>query len=73
MFGPLSVSLAPYVNSSKTLSRWVKPIANWYADAMRYRQYGFKYDDLSTSLQQFGIFEECGILIDVVLCSHGGE
>ncbi|KAJ3531972.1 hypothetical protein NMY22_g7932 [Coprinellus aureogranulatus] len=46
VFGPLSVSLAPYVQSSKTLSKWVTPFANWYANAMRYRQYGFKYDDL---------------------------
>ncbi|KAH6918952.1 ubiquinol-cytochrome-c reductase complex subunit 6 [Coprinopsis sp. MPI-PUGE-AT-0042] len=37
MFGPLS---------SKSLYKWVKPFANWYADATRYRQYGFKYDDL---------------------------
>lgn len=48
-FGPLSVSLAPYVQSSKTLLKWVQPLANWYANASRYRQYGFKYDDLCTS------------------------
>ncbi|KAG5639587.1 hypothetical protein H0H81_010789 [Sphagnurus paluster] len=46
MVGPLSVSLASYVQSSRTLSRWIKPIANWYANASGYRQYGFKYDDL---------------------------
>ncbi|GLB35311.1 putative component of the ubiquinol-cytochrome c reductase complex (complex III or cytochrome b-c1 complex), which is part of the mitochondrial respiratory chain [Lyophyllum shimeji] len=46
MVGPLSISLANYVKSSKTLSRWVKPIANWYANAAGYRKYGFKYDDL---------------------------
>ncbi|EAU88184.1 ubiquinol-cytochrome-c reductase complex subunit 6 [Coprinopsis cinerea okayama7 len=46
VFGPLSISLAPYVRSSKTLSKWVTPIANWYAQAARYRQFGFKYDDL---------------------------
>ncbi|TEB36271.1 ubiquinol-cytochrome-c reductase complex subunit 6 [Coprinellus micaceus] len=46
VFGPLSVSLAPYIQSSKTLSKWVTPVANWYANASRYRQYGFKYDDL---------------------------
>jgi len=28
------------------LSRWVTPIANWYANASGYRKYGFKYDDL---------------------------
>ncbi|KAG6887528.1 hypothetical protein C0995_014631 [Termitomyces sp. Mi166 len=46
LFGPLGVSLAPYVKSSKTLTRLLKPIANWYAQASGYRQYGFKYDDL---------------------------
>lgn len=46
MFGPLSLSLAPLVQSSKTLSKWVTPLAHWYANASRYRQYGFKYDDL---------------------------
>ncbi|KXN82531.1 Cytochrome b-c1 complex subunit 7 [Leucoagaricus sp. SymC.cos] len=46
MFGPLSISLAPYVLRSKTLSAWIKPFANWYANAAGYRQYGFKYDDL---------------------------
>jgi hypothetical protein len=48
MFGPLGLSLAPYVNSSRTLSRWVKPIAIWYSDVAGYRKYGFKYDDLCT-------------------------
>lgn len=46
MFGPLGLSLAPYINSSRTLSRWVKPIATWYSDVAGYRKYGFKYDDL---------------------------
>jgi len=46
MVGPLSISLANYVKSSKSLSRWVKPLATWYADAAGYRKYGFKYDDL---------------------------
>jgi len=46
MFGPLGLSLAPYISSSRTLSRWVTPIANWYANASGYRKYGFKYDDL---------------------------
>ena len=46
MFGPLSISLADSIKSSRTLYKWVKPVANWYADAARYRQYGFKYDDL---------------------------
>jgi len=46
MFGPLGFSLAPYIQSSRTLSKWVSPIAQWYANAMGYRKYGFKYDDL---------------------------
>jgi len=46
MFGPLGFSLAPYVLSSRTLSRWITPFANWYANASGYRKYGFKYDDL---------------------------
>ncbi|KAF8633754.1 hypothetical protein AX17_004409 [Amanita inopinata Kibby_2008] len=45
-FGPLGPSLTPYVNSSRTLYRWVKPIADWYANVSGYRKYGFKYDDL---------------------------
>ncbi|PPQ64652.1 hypothetical protein CVT26_002742 [Gymnopilus dilepis] len=48
MFGPLGLSLAPYVKSSRTLSKWVTPLAKWYANAMGYRKYGFKYDDLIT-------------------------
>jgi len=48
MFGPLGFSLAPYVRSSRTLSKLVTPIAAWYANAMGYRKYGFKYDDLCT-------------------------
>ena len=51
MFGPLGLSLAPYVNSSRTLSRWITPIANWYANASGYRKYGFKYDDLCMQSQ----------------------
>jgi hypothetical protein len=48
MFSPLSLSFAPYVKSSRTLLRWLKPIATWYANAAGYRKYGFKYDDLRT-------------------------
>lgn len=51
MFGPLGLSLAPYVNSSRTLSRWITPFANWYANASGYRKYGFKYDDLCRQSQ----------------------
>ncbi|KAF8892621.1 ubiquinol-cytochrome C reductase complex 14kD subunit-domain-containing protein [Infundibulicybe gibba] len=46
LFGPLGASLAPYVSSSRTLLGWIKPVANWYANASGYRKYGFKYDDL---------------------------
>jgi len=46
MFGPLSVSFAPYVKSSRTLLNWLKPVATWYTNAAGYRKYGFKYDDL---------------------------
>ncbi|PPQ89114.1 hypothetical protein CVT25_006486 [Psilocybe cyanescens] len=46
MFGPLGLSLAPYVRSSRTLSKWLTPVATWYANSMGYRKYGFKYDDL---------------------------
>ncbi|KAF8634355.1 hypothetical protein AX15_000966 [Amanita polypyramis BW_CC] len=45
-FGSFGPSLAPYVKASRTLYGWIKPIANWYADASGYRKYGFKYDDL---------------------------
>ena len=48
MFGPLSLSFAPYVKSSRTLLKWIKPIATWYTNAAGYRKYGFKYDDLRT-------------------------
>ncbi|KAH9977192.1 cytochrome b-c1 complex subunit 7 [Lactifluus volemus] len=45
-FGPLGPSLAPYVRSSRTLSKWLKPIANWYANLAGYRRMGLLYDDL---------------------------
>lgn len=48
MFGPVGLSLAPYVRSSRTLSKWLTPVATWYANASGYRKYGFKYDDLCT-------------------------
>jgi len=68
MFGPLGLSLAPYVKSSRTLSKWITPLAKWYANAMGYRKYGFKYDDLSTRrlLLSVGLSG----LISVFLCSH---
>jgi len=48
-FGPLGPSLAGYVRSSKTLSRWLKPVSIWYANLAGYRRIGLKYDDLCTS------------------------
>jgi len=45
-FGPLGPSLAPYVRSSRTLSKWLKPLANWYANLAGYRKVGLVYDDL---------------------------
>jgi len=49
MFGPLSISLAPYIRSSKTLLGLIQPIATWYANTAGYRKYGFRYDDLCKS------------------------
>ena len=46
LFGPLGPSLAPYVRSSRTLSKWLKPVANWYANLSGYRRVGLVYDDL---------------------------
>ncbi|CCM02872.1 uncharacterized protein FIBRA_04986 [Fibroporia radiculosa] len=44
--GPLGLSLAPFITKNRTLYRWVKPVANWYADLSGYRKMGYKYDDL---------------------------
>jgi hypothetical protein len=46
IFGPLSLSFAPYVKSSRTLSKWVTPIAQWYVNVSGYRKMGLRYDDL---------------------------
>jgi len=46
IFGPLGPSLAGYVRSSKTLSRWLKPVSVWYANLAGYRRMGLRYDDL---------------------------
>jgi len=46
MYGPLGLSLAPYVKSSRTLSKWLTPLATWYTQTMGYRQVGLKYDDI---------------------------
>ena len=45
--GPLGPSLAPAIVKNRGLYRWLKPIANWYADLSGYRKVGYKYDDLS--------------------------
>ena len=50
MFGPLGLSFAPYVRSSRTLSKWLTPFAKWYVNASGWRKYGFKYDDLCMCL-----------------------
>jgi Ubiquinol-cytochrome C reductase complex 14kD subunit len=56
MFGPLGISLAPYVRSSRTLSAWFKPIANWYANLSGYRKMGLVYDDLRASLNPHHLY-----------------
>jgi len=42
----LGYSLAGWIKSSRSLSKYVKPVANWYANLAGYRQMGLKYDDL---------------------------
>ncbi|KAI0287899.1 cytochrome b-c1 complex subunit 7 [Russula brevipes] len=44
--GPLGLTLAPYVRTSRTFSKWLKPIAHWYANLSGYRRMGLLYDDL---------------------------
>ncbi|KAL6714961.1 Cytochrome b-c1 complex subunit 7, mitochondrial [Lecanora helva] len=39
-------SLAKYITKRPWLKRWMKPLANWYADAAGYRKLGLKADDL---------------------------
>ncbi|KAL4785771.1 cytochrome b-c1 complex subunit 7 [Aspergillus varians] len=39
-------SLANYIVKRPFLSRWMKPIANWYVDAAGYRKLGLRVDDL---------------------------
>jgi len=46
VLGPLGPSLAGYVRSSRTLTRWLKPVAIWYSGLAGYRKMGLKYDDL---------------------------
>ena len=40
-------SLAPYIAKRPWLQRWVKPLANWYANAAGYRQLGLRYEALA--------------------------
>lgn len=65
MFGPLSVSFAPYVRSSRTLSKWLTPLSKWYVDRAGWRKYGFKYDDLCT----FNLSVHCA-RINIVLSTR---
>ncbi|KZP01265.1 ubiquinol-cytochrome c reductase subunit 7 [Calocera viscosa TUFC12733] len=44
--GPLGISFANQIIKNRTLYRWVKPIAVWYADLCGYRKLGLRYDDL---------------------------
>lgn len=46
MFGPLGLSLAPYIKQSRFWSRVLTPFSKWYADVAGYRRMGLKYDDL---------------------------
>jgi len=39
-------SLAPYIIKRPWLTRWLKPLANWYTNAAGYRRLGLRADDL---------------------------
>ncbi|KAL3468272.1 cytochrome b-c1 complex subunit 7 [Aspergillus heterothallicus] len=39
-------SLTNFIVKRPWLKRWVKPVANWYADAAGYRRLGLRADDL---------------------------
>ncbi|KAI3625300.1 hypothetical protein CBS9595_000661 [Malassezia furfur] len=41
-----SISFAKYIQSSPTLLKFFKPVANAYAQTAGYRQFGLRYDDL---------------------------
>ncbi|KAF7965408.1 hypothetical protein HWV62_1565 [Athelia sp. TMB] len=43
---PIGYSLINWINSSRTATRYVKPVANWYANLAGYRRMGLKYDDI---------------------------
>ncbi|PLW12105.1 hypothetical protein PCANC_00908 [Puccinia coronata f. sp. avenae] len=42
----LGTSLVQQVKANKSLYRFLKPVATWYANLAGYRRYGLKYDDL---------------------------
>ncbi|KAH9806847.1 cytochrome b-c1 complex subunit 7 [Melampsora americana] len=42
----LGVSVYQQIRANKSLYRFLKPIASWYANLAGYRQHGLKYDDL---------------------------
>ncbi|KAG9123136.1 Cytochrome b-c1 complex subunit 7 [Ceratobasidium sp. 392] len=46
MFGPLGLSLASQVKASRGLSKFLAPIAAFYARAVGHRRMGLRYDDL---------------------------
>ncbi len=46
--GPLGVSVASTIRRNRTLYAWLKPVADWYANAAGHRKFGLKYDDLRT-------------------------
>lgn len=46
MFGPFGLSVAPYIQRSRSLNKIFKPLASFYAHASGHRQLGLKYDDL---------------------------
>ncbi|KAG9081370.1 Cytochrome b-c1 complex subunit 7 [Ceratobasidium sp. UAMH 11750] len=46
MFGPLGLSLAPQVKASRSLSKFLAPIAAFYARTVGHRRVGLRYDDL---------------------------
>ncbi|KZP24731.1 14 kDa subunit of cytochrome bd ubiquinol oxidase [Athelia psychrophila] len=39
-------SLINWINGSRTASRYIKPVATWYANLAGYRRMGLKYDDI---------------------------
>lgn len=53
MFGPLGLSLAPYIKQSRFWNRILTPFSKWYADAAGYRRMGLKYDDLCKMILDF--------------------